>query len=61
MSVSVLCLLVCLCTTCLPRAPRGQKRETDCLDLELLTDGCELPSGCWEQDLGHLQEQPVSS
>lgn len=33
----------------------GQMRVTD--PLELVTDNCELLSGCWELDLGHLEEQ----
>lgn len=24
-----------------------------------ITDGCKLTCGCWELNLGHLQEQPV--
>jgi hypothetical protein len=27
--------------------------------LRVLSDGCELPCGCWEQNLGPLQEQSV--
>ena len=26
-----------------------------------VTDGCELPYGCWESDPGHLEEQPVAA
>lgn len=60
MFVSGFCLHVYLHTTCLPNAPRGQKRATECLDLEyswLLL--MELPRGCWRQNLSYLQEQPV--
>ena len=32
----------------------GQKRAPD-----LITDGCEPPCGCWELDLGPLEEQSV--
>lgn len=24
-----------------------------------VSDPCDLPCGCWELDLGHLEEQPV--
>ena len=24
-----------------------------------ITDRCELPCGCWELNLGHLEEQPM--
>jgi hypothetical protein len=34
--------------------PAGQKRA-----LDLTTDGCELPCGCWELNPGPLEEQPV--
>lgn len=30
----VFCLYVCLCATCMPVDPRGQKRLSDLLDLE---------------------------
>ena len=26
---------------------------------DLITDGCELPCGCWELDSEPLEEQPV--
>ena len=32
----------------------GQKRSAD-----LITDGCEPPCGCWELNLGPLEEQSV--
>jgi hypothetical protein len=38
---------------------RGQKQASAIgitLNLELM-DGCELPCGCWESNLGPLQEQ----
>lgn len=28
--------------------------------LETVTDGCELPCGCWELNLGFLQQQQCS-
>lgn len=37
--------------------PTGQKRALDPLGLEL--QSCELPCGCWEENLGHLQKQFV--
>ena len=40
-----------LLSTCIPA---GQKRASD-----PITDGCELPHGCWELNSGPLREQPV--
>ena len=37
------CLDVCLCNLCMSG----------------MTDGCKLPHGCWELNLGPLEEQPV--
>jgi hypothetical protein len=34
--------------------PAGQKRA-----LDPITDGCEPPCGCWESNLGPLEEHPV--
>ena len=34
--------------------PKSQKRASD-----PITDGCEPPCGCWELNLGHLEEQSV--
>jgi len=34
--------------------PAGQKRASD-----PITDGCELPCGCWELNSGPLEEQTV--
>jgi hypothetical protein len=42
----VFCLHICLCESV--RFPRGGDRGT-----------CELPHGCWELNLGPLEEQPV--
>ena len=39
-------------------AYRGQKKALDLLELDF-TDGCELPRGDWELNLGPLQEQQV--
>jgi hypothetical protein len=33
---------------------RHQKKVSD-----LITDGCEPPCGCWESNLGSLEEQTV--
>ena len=38
----------------LARMPAQQKRP-----LGPITDGCELPCGCWELNPGPLEEQPV--
>lgn len=47
---------VCMCNTCVPDFPKDQKKG------EISpgaggTDGCEMPSGCWELNSGSLQEQ----
>jgi hypothetical protein len=34
--------------------PAGQKRASD-----PITDGCELPCGCWELNSGPLEEHTV--
>ena len=34
--------------------PEGQKRAPD-----PITDGCELPCGCWELNSGPLEEQAI--
>jgi hypothetical protein len=39
----------------MPGAHRGQKKALD--PLELVTDGWEVPCGCWESNLGPLDEQ----
>jgi hypothetical protein len=38
----------------LAHTPAGQMRA-----LDPITDGCEPPRGCWELNLGPLEEQPV--
>ena len=53
------CLYVCLCTTCIPGDLGGQKRALEPLDPG--ADGCELPYGLWELNLGLLQEQLMLS
>lgn len=56
-----ICLLVCLCTSYVPGASGGQKRELDSLEPELLdlqTNGsCHV--GVGNLNPGSLQEQPV--
>ena len=42
------CLRACLCTNCMPGALGTP--ETG------VTDGFELPSGCWEMNMGPLEE-----
>lgn len=44
---------VCTCTTCVPGARRGPKRESDFLELDL-----EIISA-WTTTLGPLQEQAL--
>ena len=51
----VFCLHICLCLT---RPEEGIKSIFNCRGI-VATDGCELPCGCWQLDLGPLQEQPV--
>lgn len=52
----IFCLLVCLCTTCVPAACGGQKEGIRSTGPEV-SDGCEPTHGCW--DLSPLEEQPV--
>jgi hypothetical protein len=42
----------------MPGASRGQKQASDSLGTGVI-DGSEPPCGCWELNLGRLQEQPV--
>ena len=49
----MLCLHVCMCTTCLPGAPGGQKRASDPLELELKSD-----LGLLEERQGFLITEP---
>lgn len=46
----------CIHASCLKRPKGGIPFP---LELEL-TNGCDLPFGCWESNPGHLEEQPVS-
>lgn len=44
-----------VCAYCLQRSyPLGLELHTDGV-----TDGCEMPKGCWELDPGPLEEHPV--
>ena len=43
----------------MPGADDGQKMAPDPVELELCMDGYELSCGCWESNLGLLQEQAV--
>lgn len=45
-------MYVCVLCAC----HRSQKKVSDFLELELHTDGCELPFGCWESSAGPLPE-----
>lgn len=49
-------LHICLCTTCIPDACRGQKRMLDLWGLQLYM--AESLCGYWELDLGSLEEKP---
>ena len=49
---------VCLCITCGTGAIRDQNRVLDPLEVKLQI-GVELPCGCWELNLGPLEEQSV--
>ena len=40
-------------------AHEDQKKASDPLELDLDTGDCELPYGCWELNLGPLEEHPV--
>jgi hypothetical protein len=42
----------------MPSALRGQKRVSDSPGARV-TDGCELPCGCWNLNLGPWKEQPI--
>lgn len=50
-------LLVCIAVHSLCDQS-GQKRSLDPLELES-PSSCEPPCGCWQSNLGPLQEQPV--
>jgi hypothetical protein len=43
---------------CIASVYRGQGRASDSPGVGV-TDGCELPSGCWELSLGPVQEHSV--
>jgi hypothetical protein len=57
MCMSVL-LAVCLQTICVQCLQKPEQQGARSPGLRL-TDGCELPCGCWKQNLGSLEEQPV--
>lgn len=46
---------VCVCLV-----PTGPEENIRSLETEV-ADICELPCGCWESNLGLLEEQPVPS
>ena len=48
-------MYVCALQVCNPHS--GQKRASD--PQYRITDGCELPCGCWELNPGPLEEQLV--
>jgi hypothetical protein len=45
---------MCTCIICIPGARRSQKKGLGPLGLELV---CKPPFGCWQLNLGPLQEQ----
>ena len=55
--VCVFCLNVRLCTMCVP-CPWSPEEGVKFLGTGV-KDGCEPLCGCWEWDLGPLEEQPV--
>lgn len=50
------CLHVCTCTTCRPGTHEGQERALAAPGSGV-KDDCDISWGCWEQNLGPLQEQ----
>ena len=44
-------------TVCVPGALGGWKRVCD--PIELVTNGCELPCGCWEKNPSPLEKESV--
>jgi hypothetical protein len=56
--VWALCPHMCLCPTCMPGACRDQKRASESLEV---ADDSEPSVGCWELNLGPLEEQQVLS
>lgn len=54
-----LCLNICLCTTCIPRAHRGHRSVRS--SGTGAGDVCEPPHRFWEWHLSRSQEQPVLS
>lgn len=53
-------LHVYLCTVCMPGTHGVQKRASNSPSIRV-TDGCELPCGCWESNWGPLKEHVLSS
>ena len=51
-------LLTCMCTMYMSGAHQGQKRVLTHPKTGV-TAGCEPTRGCWELNLGLLEEQPV--
>lgn len=49
------CFACILCTMCVPNAFGSKKRAPDPTN----SYSCERPRRCWEQNSGHLEEQPV--
>lgn len=47
---------MCMCSLLVPKETK--RRGLDALGLEL--GSCELAGECWDQTLGHLEEQPTT-
>jgi hypothetical protein len=54
--VCVFCLHVCLCTMCMQGLWRPEKGAGSCGTG--VTDGCELPYGCWELNSVPVMAEP---
>lgn len=49
------CMYVCAQCVCVSGTCRGQKRVLEPLELELHTDVCKVPHGCWRLNLGSFE------
>jgi hypothetical protein len=52
------CMYVYMCPVSIPGDLEGQRDSVKFPGARILA-GCELPYGCWELNLGHLQKQQV--
>jgi hypothetical protein len=51
----VFCLLLCMCSMCVPHTWRRQVKMLDSLELGLHKDGSEPPCGSWELNGVHCK------